>query len=66
MKKLHTGAKPHQSFRRFVRKLFASLLKHQSSNHRKEHQKMVKALQDIQSSIEIIAREIARQAKRGD
>ena len=51
----------HRLFRRLVRKIFAGLLKRQD-----EFQAMVlEKLQDIGDSIEIIAREMARQAKRG-
>jgi len=62
--KPNTPAVPsHRSFRRFVRKMFASFLKHQSCNHQVEIQKVITMLQDIGDSIEIIAREIARQLK---
>ena len=43
--------------------MFASFLKRQSCNHRAEIQKVIAMLQDIGDSIEIIAREIARQLK---
>ena len=56
----------HRSFRRFVRKMFASFLKRQSCNHQVEIQKVIAMLQDIGDSIEIIAREIARQIKADD
>ena len=69
MKKIYTTKPntpvvlPHRSFRRFVRKIFASFLKRQSCNHQAEIQKIFTTLQDIEDSIEIIAREIARQLK---
>jgi hypothetical protein len=43
--------------------MFASFLKRQSCNHQAEIQKVITMLQDIGDSIEIIAREIARQIK---
>ena len=53
MKKLYTS-KPntpavpsHRSFRRFIRKMFASFLKRQSCNHQVEIQKITAMLQDI-------------------
>ena len=55
----------NRSFRRFVRKMFASFLKRQSSGGQDGFQTTVlEKLQDIGDSIEIIAREMARQAKR--
>lgn len=51
-------------FRRFVRQLFSSWMKRQSGNYRKEIEKIAEKLQDIESSIEIIARQMARQEKR--
>jgi hypothetical protein len=53
----------HRSFRRFVRKMFASFLKRQSCSHHVEIHKITTMLQDIGDSIEIIAREIARKLK---
>jgi hypothetical protein len=61
--KPNTPVVPHRSFRRFVRKMFVSLLKRQSCDHQAEIQKIIVMLQDIGDSIEIIAREIARQLK---
>jgi len=43
--------------------MFASFLQRQSCNHQAEIQKVITMLQDIGESIEIIAREIARQLK---
>jgi hypothetical protein len=70
MKKIIHAPKPnmrvvpsHRSFRRFVRKIFASFLKRQSCNHQAEIQKIITMLQDIGDSVEIIACEIARQLK---
>jgi len=62
--KPNTPAVPsHRSVRRFIRKMFASFLQRQSCNHQAEIQKVITMLQDIGESIEIIAREIARQLK---
>jgi len=57
----------HRSFRRFVKQMFASFLKGQRGDGRDEFQATVlEKLQDIGDSIEIMAREMARQAKRGE
>ena len=59
--KLNTPVVPlHRSFRRLVAKILASLLKHQNGFQAT----VLDKLQDIGDSIEIIAREMARQAKR--
>ena len=50
-----------RSFRRWVRQLFVGWIKHQNS----ESKNIYALLQDIKDSVEIIAREIARQSKRG-
>ncbi|HAO79603.1 MAG TPA: hypothetical protein DCQ92_11630 [Verrucomicrobia subdivision 3 bacterium] len=63
MKKTNKNVKQHRFFRRFIRQLFSSLIKRQSCNHQAEMQKVIAMLQDIGDSIEIIAREIARQLK---
>ena len=55
----------HRFFRRFVRKMFARLIKRQSLDCQDGLQNILEKLQDIGDSIEIMAREIARQAKRG-
>jgi len=49
-----------RSFRRWIKQLFTSALKRQNS----EMEEVLEMLQDIQGSIEIIAREVARQIKR--
>ena len=54
-----------RSFRRFVKQMFASLFKRQTCNHQAEFQKVLEKLQGIEDLIDIIAREIARQAKQG-
>jgi hypothetical protein len=71
MKKIYNAAKRKKHgipqngyFRRLVRHLFLSWIKRQNSNYLDEIEKIVGKLGDIEESIEIIAREIARQAKR--
>jgi hypothetical protein len=60
--KLNTQvAQSHRSFRRFARKLFASLLKRQDQKFQKD---IMQELQDIKETLEIMAREMARQLKR--
>jgi uncharacterized protein YaaN involved in tellurite resistance len=49
------------SFRRWIRQLFSSLIKRQNS----EIEEVLAKLQDIEESIETIAREMARRIKRG-
>lgn len=73
MKKLHAAklntpaVQSHRSLRRLIRKVFASFLKRQSCEGQDSFQTMVlEKLQDIGDSIEIMAREMARQAKRGE
>ena len=63
MKTTKNKVKQHRSFRRLVRQLLSGLIKHQSCDHQQDIQKVIAMLQDIGESIEIIAREIARQIK---
>lgn len=67
-KKSNTPVSPqHRSFRRFVKKMFASFIKHPGKIPKVKFQETVlEKLQDIQDSIEIMAREMARQAKRNE
>lgn len=44
--------------------MFASLIKCQGCDYQDGFQKVLEKLQDIEDSIEIIAREMARRAKR--
>jgi hypothetical protein len=58
---------PHKQncfFRRWAKKLFSSWSKCQCLDYSSEFQKVLEKLQDIEDTIEIIAREIARQAMR--
>jgi hypothetical protein len=61
--KPNTPAVPqHRSFRRFVRKIFASFLMHQGSDFQDGFcDEVMRKLRDIEA---MIAREMARQAKR--
>jgi hypothetical protein len=61
MKKIHNQTKPHRSFRRYVKKLFASFTRRQNCHCSQEIQKTIEILLDVKESVEIIAREIARQ-----
>jgi hypothetical protein len=63
MKKSFNKAKTHCSFRRYVKKLFSSFIKHQNCNCTQEIQRTIEILMDVKESIEIVAREIARQLK---
>ncbi len=65
MKKNHVS-KENRSFRRSVRKFFAGWMKRQNCSCLAEIQTMIEMLREIEGSIEIIAREIARKAKRGE
>jgi hypothetical protein len=65
MKKIYTTAKPQRSLRRFIKQAFTSLMKRQSSNQEVEVQKLMAMLRSIENTIEIMVREMARQAKRG-
>jgi hypothetical protein len=68
-KRIHTAklktpvVQSHRSFRRFAKKLFTSLIKRQNQNLQKS---LMRELQDIKEMLEIMAREMARQAKRGE
>jgi len=66
MKKIYNQANPHRSFRRYVKKLFASFIQYQNCNCSQEIQKAIEILLDVKESIEIIAREMARQLKTDD
>jgi hypothetical protein len=66
MKKIYNKAKQNRSFRRFVGQLFSSLNKRQNCNCLGEIQKVIDMLLEIEDSIEIIARQIARQIKSGE
>lgn len=57
----HTGQK--RSFRRFVKRMFASLFPCPACQCQEELQQVLAKLQDVEDSIEIIAMEIARQIK---
>jgi RNase P protein component len=61
MKNKTNAAQRNRSFRRLVRQWFSSLLKRQNGDYLKKFEKVMEKLQDIEDSIEIIAREIARQ-----
>jgi predicted DNA-binding protein len=61
MKKIYNAAQ-NRSFRRWVRQLFSSWMNRQKRNYLEE---ILEKLQDMEDSIEIIAREIARQIKSG-
>jgi len=53
-----------RSFRRWVKQRFSSWLKRQNGERVEEFEKIFGILKEIEDSIEIIAREIARQTKR--
>jgi hypothetical protein len=56
----------NRSVRRFIRNIFASILKRQNGGCQHQFQiTVLDKLQDIDDSIEMIMREIARQSTRG-
>lgn len=62
MKKTNKRAKQHRSFRRFVRKMFASILKLQTdSNDGGFEREVMRRLRHIEN---LIAREMVRRPKR--
>ena len=67
-KKLNKRAVPqHRSFRQLIKRMFASVLNCQGHGSREElHNTILQKLQDIEDVIEIVAREIARQANRNE
>jgi hypothetical protein len=66
MKKIKNKVKQHRSVRRFIKQLFSSFIKRQNRNFKADNEKIIGMLQDIQDSIEIIARQIARWVKSGE
>jgi len=52
----------NRSFRRWVKQVFASFIKRQNCDYLEA---IFEKLQHMDESIDIIAREVARQAKRG-
>jgi hypothetical protein len=63
MKNTHNKTKQNRSLRRFIGQLFSSFFKRQNCNCLDEIQKVIEMLREIEDSIEIIARQIARWAK---
>jgi hypothetical protein len=63
MKNITKAAQRNRSFRRLVGQWFSSLLKRQNGDCQKNFEEVMAKLQDIEDSIEIIARQIARWAK---
>jgi hypothetical protein len=62
--KANTSPSPqHRPFRRFIRKMFTSLLKRQADDFEGRFQKEV--MQKLQGIEDMIAREMARPVKRG-
>jgi hypothetical protein len=66
MKNTTNATQRNRSFRKLVRKWFSSLIKHQADDYQKNFEKVLEKLQDIEDSIEIIAREIHRQLEKAD
>lgn len=63
--KLNTPvASQRGSFYRFLRKVFDGFLGGSSSDYQSDLQKVLEKLQDIEDTLEIIAREMARQTNR--
>jgi hypothetical protein len=66
MKKIKYKVKQHRSIRRFIKQLFSSVIKRQNRNYKADNAKIIEMLRDIQDSIEIIARQVARWVKSGE
>jgi len=62
MEKIY-NATPNRSFRKWIKQLFLSWNKRPNQNYLEE---IFEKLQEIEDSIEILARQIARQVKRGE
>jgi hypothetical protein len=54
---------PAGSIRRWVKRLCTGLMKRQQFDCQKEHTSIAVALREIQESIDLMAREIARQSR---
>lgn len=65
MGKIYNTARK-RSVRRFIKQLLASFIKRQSLDCHEELAKIIEMLREIEASIDIIAREIARQSKQGE
>jgi hypothetical protein len=63
MKKIYNTAQK-RFLRGWVKQLFSSWIKRQNYNYEKDFETVIEKLQDIEESIEIIAREIYRQSKK--
>jgi hypothetical protein len=70
MKKTYNAPKPEtaqkQRFRRFAGKMFGGLPNGPGPNYQAELRRILELLQEIDESIAIIARQIAREARRGE
>ena len=62
MKNIYNTAQK-RSFRKWVRQLFSSWIKYHNCNCQQELEKVIAKLQEIEDSIEIMARQMARQIK---
>jgi hypothetical protein len=63
MKNTNSITQRNRSFRRLVKKWFSSFIKRQDCDCRAELEKISERLQNIEDSIEIIARQMARWAQ---
>ena len=59
-----SGRSRRRFFRRFIRKLFSGVMKRQEYYRKEEAKEVLRRLREVEESVEIIAREMARQAKR--
>ena len=58
-----SAAAQHRAFRRLVNQVLARFLKDQACHCQDDFQEILKKLQSIEDMLEIMAREMARQAK---
>lgn len=65
MKKIYNTVRKC-SVRRFIKQLLTILMKRQAFDCQAEIEKIIEMLREIEASIDIIAREIARQAQQGE
>jgi hypothetical protein len=63
MKQIYNKAEQQRSVRRLIRQWFSSFVKHHNCRSKRDTKKIIQMLQEIEDSIEIIARQVARWAK---
>ena len=61
-----SGKSRGRPIRRFIRKLFATVMKRQSCECTGDRKQFLKRFKEVEESIETVAREMARQARKDE